>query len=159
MALALAGAVTEAFGLVGVNGVDFVVRDGRPNVLEVNPRWCASMELAERAYGLSVFGAHAAACAERVLPAFDLRTATASAPVVGKAVVFARAAVRVGDTCAWLADDEVRDVPRPGERIARGAPVCTVFATGVDGPACHAALVRKAEGVYDALASWQRAAA
>ena len=158
-ALALARAVTEAFGLVGVNGVDFVVRDGRPYAVEVNPRWCASMELVERAYGVSVFGAHAAACAEGGLPTFDLCAATPSAPVVGKAIVFARAAVQVGDTRRWLADGDVRDVPRPGERFPRGAPVCTVLATGIDAEGCHAALVRKAEAVYDALASWQRAAA
>jgi predicted ATP-grasp superfamily ATP-dependent carboligase len=158
-ALALASAVTEAFGLVGVNGVDFVVRDGRPHAIEVNPRWCASMELVERANGVSVFGAHAAACTTGALPGVDLRTARASAGLAGKAVVFAREAVRVGDTRPWLADGDVRDVPRPGERIARGAPVCTVFATGADTAACHAALVRKAEGIHEALASWRRAAA
>jgi predicted ATP-grasp superfamily ATP-dependent carboligase len=158
-ALALASAVTEAFGLVGVNGVDFVVRDGRPHAIEVNPRWCASMELVERAHGVSVFGAHAAACTAGALPGFDLRTAPASAGLVGKAVVFAREAVQVGDTRPWLADGDVRDVPRPGERMPRGAPVCTVFASGVDATACHAALVRKADGIFEALACWRRAAA
>ena len=157
--LALASAVTEAFGLVGVNGVDFVVRDGRPHAIEVNPRWCASMELVERAYGLSVFGAHAASCTTGALPAFDLRAARPVAPVVGKAVVYAREAAQAGDTRAWLADGDVRDVPRPGERIPRGAPVCTVFATGVDASACHAALVRKADGIFGALRAWTREAA
>ena len=59
---ALAQAVVEEFGLVGVNGIDFIARDGVPWAIEVNPRWCASMELVERAYGLSVFEAHASAC-------------------------------------------------------------------------------------------------
>ncbi len=48
-ASALASAVTGEFGLVGVNGIDFIVRDGIPYAIEVNPRWCASMELVERA--------------------------------------------------------------------------------------------------------------
>ena len=61
-ACALAQAVADEFGLVGVNGIDFVARDGIPYAIEVNPRWCASMELVERAYGLSVFAAHASAC-------------------------------------------------------------------------------------------------
>ncbi len=46
---ALARAVAEEFGLVGVNGIDFVARDGVPYAIEVNPRWSASMELVERA--------------------------------------------------------------------------------------------------------------
>src|SRR5204863_524417 len=61
-ACALAQAVAEEFGVVGVNGIDFIARDGVPYAIEVNPRWSSSMELVERAYGLSVFGAHAAAC-------------------------------------------------------------------------------------------------
>ena len=59
---AIAGAVTEAFGLVGLNGIDFVLREGEPYVLEINPRYSASMELIERGGRLSVFEAHVAAC-------------------------------------------------------------------------------------------------
>ena len=54
-AAALAQGSTDAFALVGVNGVDFVARGGIPFPIEVNPRPTASMELAERAYGASVF--------------------------------------------------------------------------------------------------------
>ena len=156
-ACALADAVAEAFGVVGVNGIDFVARDGVPYAIEVNPRWSASMELAERAYGLSVFGAHANACADGVLPRFDLAQARSGAGALGKAVVFARREVLVGDTRPWLVDETVRDVPRPRERIAAGRPVCTVFATGRDAAACHAALVRRAEDVYTALDRWNTA--
>src|SRR4029077_4707817 len=104
-AFALAGAVAEGFGVVGVNGIDFVARDGVPYAIEVNPRWSASMELAERAYGLSVFGAHASACADGVLPGFDLARARSVAGAWGKAVVFARHDVLVGDTRPWLLDE------------------------------------------------------
>ena len=166
-ACALAGVVAEEFNLVGVNGIDFVARDGVPYAIEVNPRWSASMELVERAYGLSIFGVHAAACDEGALPAFDLVEARRGASPVGKAVVFARRDVVVGDTRAWLAHpaspalpaDEVariRDVPHPGETIAAGRPVCTVFAAGRDAASCHAALVRRAEGVYVDLSAWER---
>ena len=164
-ACALAHAVAEEFGVVGVNGVDFVVRDGVPYAIEVNARWTASMELVERAYGLSVFGAHAAACAAGALPEFDLVQARRGAVAVGKAVVFARRDVVVGDTRAWLPKNNVgnvdaaatvRDIPHPGERIAAGRAVCTVFATGRGEVACHRALVRRAERVYAELAAWER---
>jgi predicted ATP-grasp superfamily ATP-dependent carboligase len=157
-ACALARVVVAEFDLVGVNGIDFVESSGVPYAIEVNPRWSASMELVERAYDLSVFGAHAAACAAGALPEFDLVKAQKGAGAVGKAVVFARRDVEVGDTRAWLEDASVRDVPHPGERIRAGRPVCTVFAAGRDGAACHAALVRRAQGVYEQLAAWELAA-
>ena len=152
----LGQAVAAEFGLVGVNGVDFVARDGVPFAVEVNPRWSASMELVERAYGLSVFAAHAASCTNGRLPAFDLQRARERPGAVGKAVVFARRDVTIGDTRPWLEDDTVRDVPREGERIRAGRPVCTVFATGADGAACRANLVVRAERVYNRLTAWDR---
>jgi predicted ATP-grasp superfamily ATP-dependent carboligase len=117
----------------------------------VNPRWSASMELVERAYGVSVFGAHAAACTSGALPGFDFARARRGAGAYGKAIVFARRDVVAGDTRAWLADSTVRDVPHPGERIRAGRPVCTVFANGCDAAGCHAALVRRAERIYEEL--------
>ena len=159
-AAVLAAAVAEEYGLVGVNGVDFVARDGVPHAVEVNPRWSASMELVERARGVSVFGAHADACARGALPAPDVGATSRGASravgravgkAVGKAIVYARRDAIVGDTRDWLADGDVRDVPHPGERIAAGRPVCTVLAEGRDADDCHAALVRHACRVYDAL--------
>jgi predicted ATP-grasp superfamily ATP-dependent carboligase len=155
----LARAIAEEFELVGVNGIDFVARDGVPYAIEVNPRWTASMELVERAYGLSVFAAHAAACVNGVLPGsgdFDLGTARRGVQAFGKAIVFARHDVIVGDTRRWLPPTTghrppttaIRDVPHPGEQIQAGRPICTVFATGRDALDCHAALVERARRVY-----------
>jgi hypothetical protein len=146
-ATALAEAVTEEFGLVGVNGIDFVARRGVPYVVEVNPRYTASMELVERAYGLSMFDIHARACAG-ALPAFDLVAARAAPGAIGKAIVYARRSTTLADTRGWLADPSVRDVPAPGERIPRGRPVCTIFARGRDGANCYAALGARAAALY-----------
>ena len=152
---ALASAATEAFGLVGVNGIDFVERGGVPYPVEVNPRWCASMELVERACGISVFEAHAVACASGVLPAFDPSGTFGDERALGKAVVFATSDVTVGDVREWLreglrkgSEATIRDVPRPGGRIRAGRPICTVFAAGRDGEACRAGLAARAERVY-----------
>jgi predicted ATP-grasp superfamily ATP-dependent carboligase len=156
-ASALVSAIAEEFGLVGVNGVDFVVDRRVPYTIEVNPRWSASMELVERAHGLSVFGVHAASCGEGALPAFD-QVLAARAAAAGKAVVFARHDVLIGETGGWLEDNDVRDVPRPGERILAGRPVCTVFATGLDAEDCRARLVERADRVFEQLARWNRRA-
>ncbi len=146
----LASAAAEEFGLVGVNGIDFIAQDGVPCAVEVNPRWCASMELVERVYGVSVFGAHAAACADGRLPDPVARRGPA---VIGKAIVFARGDVCVDDPRAWLADRVVRDVPHPGQRISEGSPICTVFASGADPAACRAALAARAQRIYTQLKS------
>ena len=144
---ALAGAVVQAFGLVGLNGIDFIARRGVPWPIEVNPRFSASMELLERGAGVPLFPLHAEACAGR-LPARGLPVPRR---VHGKAVVFARRDAALGPTARWLRDRAVADVPHPGERIAAGRPICTVYATGRDGDACVRALFAKAGGVYRAV--------
>lgn len=144
----IASAVAQEFDVVGVNGVDFIEHDGHLSPIEVNPRWCASMELIERAYGVSIFGAHANACTTGNLPVFDVSRARRSPRVAGKAIVFARREVTLRDTKPWLEDPELGDVPRPGEQIAQGHPICTVFADGADIAACYDALVQRAASIY-----------
>ena len=73
----------------------------------------------------------------------------------GKAIVYAHHDITLGDTRPWLEDESVRDVPPPGEPVARGRPVCTIFAQGRDAVGCHAALVQRAASVYRAIAQRQ----
>jgi predicted ATP-grasp superfamily ATP-dependent carboligase len=151
-ATALAEATTEEFGLRGLNGLDFIARSGVPFPIEVNPRYSASMELVERAAGVSLFQAHAEGCAGRP-PAPPAPPSN----VWGKAIVFARHEVVIDDPASWAVD--LADVPHPGERITAGRPICTVFATGRDGERCTAALAAAAESVYRALSRRSRGAA
>jgi predicted ATP-grasp superfamily ATP-dependent carboligase len=65
--------------------------------------------------------------------------------------VYARNDVVPEGTTRWLEDDDVRDVPPPGEAIGRGHPICTVFARGRTVAACHAALVARARTLYRSL--------
>jgi predicted ATP-grasp superfamily ATP-dependent carboligase len=145
---ALAAATTEAFGLVGLNGIDFVARDGVPWPVEVNPRYSASMELVERVHGVSLFGLHAEACCGRLPAAGAL--GRPAARVAGKGIVYATDEVIMGHLRRWWCDADVRDVPRPGERMATGQPICTVFAEGATEADCRAALAARAALVYAA---------
>ena len=147
---AMAGALADEFGLAGVNGIDFVADNGVPFTVEVNPRWSGAAELVEAWSGRSVFAAHAAACLHGTLPDGDA-PAGRRPGAVGRAIVFARADVAMGETRSWLADDGIRDVPHPGERIASGRPVCSVLASGRHADECRAALVARADAVYEAL--------
>jgi predicted ATP-grasp superfamily ATP-dependent carboligase len=146
-AIALANHVTTTFGLVGLNGIDLIVAGAIPYPIEINPRWSSSMELVERQYGLSMFGLHAAACTSGALPDFDLARARQSRPVIGKAIVFAQKDVIAGDTRAWLADGTIRDVPKPGERITAGHPICSVFAEAESAERCRARLHERAQAI------------
>jgi predicted ATP-grasp superfamily ATP-dependent carboligase len=155
----IAHRLTAELGLIGANGIDFVVHDALPYTIELNPRYSASMELAERWFGVSVFRAHRDASLGSLplpLPRFDLRAALRHRGAIGKAVLFARRAIVTPDTTAWLEDDSVRDIPHPGERIARGRPVCTIFATGRDDADCYRALVQRAQKVYDEIEGRRR---
>ena len=117
------------------------------------------MELAERAFGVSVFALHVEGCAGRaprdpvstLLPMACLpRAAVADrAPdgCVGKGIVYARRPIVAPDTEEWLTRG-VRDVPSPGQQIAAGHPVCTVLARGRDREACLAGLFSAAAAVY-----------
>lgn len=151
--IALARNVTEQFGLLGLNGIDCLVCDEVPYAIEVNPRWCSSMELVERQYGVSIFGVHAAACVDGVLPDFDLSSARRIRSVLGKAIVFAREDGVVDDTRAWLGDETVRDVPKPGEPLTKGQPICTVFAEEPDINACLARLKERAQSIVSRCSS------
>jgi uncharacterized protein len=150
----VASVLTREFGLVGLNGIDFIARGGVPYPIEVNPRYSASMELVERAHGVPMFGIHARACEG------ELQTLPPSnRHVQGKAIVFARQNSEVGDTREWLSRGWLADVPRPGEHIAEGRPVCTVFARALHPRQCRELLVRRARKVYRALTLAGRRAA
>jgi uncharacterized protein len=147
-AVMLAEIVTREFGLVGVNGIDFIVNDGRPIPIEVNPRYTAAMELAERLYGISIARVHADACQGK-LPNFapEPRRTT-----VGKAIAYAKTTMVMGDTTSWLADSSVRDIPMPGSRIPAGRPICTVFAEARTVAECEAALRRRTSSTAEVAA-------
>jgi len=142
-ATALAAAIAREFALRGVCGVDFIARGDVPYAIEVNPRPTASMELVERATGTSIWLTHVAGCTGTLLRAPDA-SGGARTLAHGKAVLYARRPVVLGDTTDWLDDDDVRDIPAPGERIARGSPICTIFASGRTSALCYTALVRRA---------------
>jgi predicted ATP-grasp superfamily ATP-dependent carboligase len=156
-ASAIAAIVAREFDLVGLNAIDFITRDGVVHPIEVNPRWSASMELVERAFGVGTFSVHAQACVDGVLPRFDLCDAFRQlSRAVGKAIVFAREDLVAGDTSGWLSRGDVRDVPSPGDRIRAGHPICTVFADGRDSQECEAGLVSAANWIYDRTRVWEQ---
>lgn len=142
--------VTKAYGLKGLNGLDFILlNDGKIAFLELNPRYCASMELYWRALGTDLFKLHLESCLGKLAFA-DLPLAFPTDKYWGKAIVYAPENVKIGDTSFWF-DLGIRDIPRTGQRIGKGEPVCTVFSSSSSRLTCLQDLRRKQEDVLGFL--------
>jgi predicted ATP-grasp superfamily ATP-dependent carboligase len=144
----IASLLTGAFGLVGVNGFDFILNEGRVFLTEVNPRYSASMELIEQAYSLPVFDLHVQAVTQKSLPKINPTRSGRTYPprFYGKAILFAEKEVLIPDTHRWL-QAGMRDIPHPGERIPSGKPVCTLLADGSTREACFSQLAARVEAI------------
>lgn len=136
-----ANALAEKFGLVGINGIDFVINEGMPFLLEVNPRYTASVELFEMAAGFNAFELHARAC-RGDLP--QINTVTDEKRYWGKGILYAQQDFYAPDTASWQGRG-IKDIPHRGEFIQCGAPVCTVYANAVSPCECWQAILSKAE--------------
>jgi predicted ATP-grasp superfamily ATP-dependent carboligase len=153
--------LAETFGLVGAVGVDFILgADDSITVIEVNPRPTASMELVERATGESIAGAHFAACgfAPPAPPA-----AGASPGIWSKAILFAVRDLAIDEPLldrlqrlahSWTHDDgwpALADIPQPGQTLARGRPVITIFARATSPEDSYERLVGRTTSLGDCL--------
>jgi predicted ATP-grasp superfamily ATP-dependent carboligase len=136
--------LARQFGLRGLVGVDAIVdTHNRLWIMEVNPRYTASVEVVERMTGRSSIEAHLAACGFANWESFGspirLDVNVPARRSFGKAIVYAKRAVVVTDAFhRWamshstvdMAMQHFADIPPAGEVIANGRPVLTVFADG-----------------------------
>jgi len=151
--------LAREFGLRGLFGIDAVVRDDEVTVIEVNPRYTASVEVLEEALGVAAIALHMSAWGQ------VLHSSTATLPclnarpdpkcVHGKACLFAPVDLIFNDVACErsdaIADISFADVPAPGTRIPRGAPILSVLCRADTWAACAGLLRRMAAGVYEAL--------
>jgi uncharacterized protein len=137
----LGEALVSEYGLRGLFGVDFVVNEDGIWLLEVNPRYTASMELFELSSGAPLIEQHANACSQnagpRTLPRSALSTAARgnNEAYRAKGIFHAQARCRITGRLSnelWALRDEIdlADLPMGGITIAKGCPVLTIFAEG-----------------------------
>jgi predicted ATP-grasp superfamily ATP-dependent carboligase len=146
----------QTWGMIGLFGVDFILRDSQVCPVEFNPRYPASTEVYELGTGVALLGRHlrefepaAESDPTRRDPRLD-----APARVVGKAIYYAprrltfpafgpwdESLARCTDV--WRRPD-FADLPHAGDAIAAGHPVCTVLAEGATEEACVLELMRRA---------------
>ncbi len=140
-------ALVNDMGLIGINGFDFILHDGEPYLIEINPRFCGSVELIEDLLGVNAFMLHMDACGgvlPRSIGTFPKHLS------FGKAILYTRRAIRLGSTDRWQAN-RIADIPHSNEKIPRGAPVCTLLTKAVGEEECWRALLAKAEALQSIL--------
>ncbi len=141
--------LAQAAELRGLFGIDFILADDVPWLTEINPRYTASAEVYERAWGRSLVAEHVGACDRgQVFKKCHFGNHDPRR-VVGKRVVYAAADSIAPDLeveSSGLAEF-IADIPVPGSHIAAGWPVCTVFATGASEFALKSALQDRTDAV------------
>lgn len=121
--LVAAHRLTQALGLRGINGIDFVLDQRGWKLLELNPRPTATLELWDVAPMPPLLKLHVQACLGRLpnsLPSLPGSLAVA--------VVYAGEQVTIPSDFVW--PDWCSDLPAAGSRIAAGEPICSVRAAG-----------------------------
>ena len=157
-----ATAITSRFCLRGLNGLDFVLVGDQPRLIEVNPRYTASMELIEELAGQNLFDLHLGAIAGGPLPDGPLPSVRrgiapeadegARGPFLAKGILYADRPVRAGAPEALFALG-CRDVPVRGELFAPGQTICTLMARGPSPAACRSRLAALAARARRRLSS------
>lgn len=134
--------LTQHLGLKGLNGLDFMVTEQGWALLELNPRPTATVELWDTPPFPPLFDLHVQACNGR-LPVHLPRPleSTAVAVVYAPQMLMMHAAFPWPTWCA--------DLPRIGQAIATGHPICTVHAEGENhATAEYAVLSRQMEIIH-----------
>ncbi len=139
-------ALVAATGLVGLNGLDFILRGTRWLVLELNPRPTATAELYDPDYPRGLFDRHLRACLGELPEGPE-----AARAVRGHAVVHAGTPARAGVGFAF--PPWCRDIPVAGTRFEVGDPVCTVHASAPDAARALVLLRRRHTALRGALSA------
>ena len=132
------GAALVGMGLRGIVGVDLMLQDDSAWVIEINPRWPASVEVLERASGFSAWAWHRWACAGGSRP----KPIAQPGQTVAKAILFAPVDLQFPE--GWPVDHEAwADLPAPGEKTPAGSPVVTCLASALADNLCRRLIVER----------------
>ncbi|BAI61580.1 conserved hypothetical protein [Methanocella paludicola SANAE] len=116
----IARELIPALGLVGHNGIDFIVNKDGPRILEINPRFTGAVDSAELAIEDNLFKAH--------VDAIDGKLHEYKIKRYGvKAIMFARKHTVVRGN---LLKPMIADVPRKGNVYENGEAICTIMGAG-----------------------------
>jgi predicted ATP-grasp superfamily ATP-dependent carboligase len=173
----LGAALARVFVMRGLFGIDVILEGDEVWAIEVNPRYTASVEILERALGISAVRLHIDAFFAQEetekLVAYEqfasVRSHASKPPfppvqsskcVHGKAVIYAPQDLAVGESfLSWIEQQNrehlwprVGDIPAIGLTIRARQPIVTVFAEGPDEQSALNGLQAIAADAYQNLA-------
>ena len=130
----LGNVLAKQFQLRGWFGIDFILDQNEQLwVLEVNPRYTASVEVLERAANVSSASLHLQACVGEPLAEDILALFRGKLPWVGKSILYAQHSTHATPE-AWLqrsiSRHDLADIPAYNTQSKAGDPLLTIFATG-----------------------------
>lgn len=115
----LSEGLCSELGLVGSNGMDFVVSD-RPYLVEVNPRFQGTIDCVEEVLGINLVEEHIDACRG------EIGSYGRPKGCCAKLILYAPYDLVAPD----LEDLPIVDVPMPGSIIKESSPMCSVVSSG-----------------------------
>lgn len=131
-------------GLLGLNSADFLLRDEGFDLLEINPRPGATLDIFDRLgapkEGRGLFALHLAACQGDLPEAWQPLSGAAAS-----AVVYTPRELIVPQGLQW--PDWAADLPEDGSTIPAGAPLCTVLAEAADVEAARRLVAQRGEQI------------
>ncbi len=126
-------ALVESFGLRGLFGVDTIHQSNRVWMIEVNPRYTASMEVLERVDDRSWLKEHIAVCRGRRISLDDISLRSSRRTMGGKVILFNDAATWpfLGDVVGTMPNEkrvlQLADIPQPGSLMQPHQPICSLL--------------------------------
>lgn len=139
----MAEEIISGLGLVGSNGVDFLLTENGPVVVEVNSRFQGSLDTVELSGGMNVFEAH--------LQSFRGKLPERPAPAscsAGRIILYAQCNQTIE---ADLERNWTADVPAKGSRIAADDPILSILARGASREDVLAKLKMRSSMICDML--------
>ncbi|MBA7504071.1 Carbamoyl-phosphate synthase large chain [subsurface metagenome] len=133
--------ICEEIGLVGSNGVDFVLSD-RPYLMEINPRFQNTIDCVEGLIGINLVEEHIRSCKG------ELGKYRQPDGYSVKLILYAKGDFELPD---FTKVQDIVDIPRPGSIIIKGKPICCVLKFGKSRHGVIAEAYDSASKVYGKL--------
>ena len=112
----------DKFGLVGSNGVDYILNDDGLYVIEINPRIQGTFECVERTFGINMLDAHIKACQGQIIDMPKAKCYTY------KKIIYSPTRMKYTP----LDLDNIYDLPHVGSITEKGEPLLTIIDDDTD---------------------------
>lgn len=112
--------ICSEFGVVGSNGVDFIIGD-KPYLVEVNPRFQNTIDMIEGSFDLNLLKMHIESTEGKLPEKKDLKRSST------KLIIYAKRDMRAPKLNRL---STILDIPRKNSKIEKEEPICSILKFG-----------------------------